>query len=606
MELRLNRLLLLVAAAVANLTAQEDGPLNLDLINYPFNTQLYGSAPATSLENPINLNTATEADLWFLSDSLATALLSGRESGPYTSWRDVAKRTDLPPDWVDALQRYFYLAPTGRVETYLSSRVTRSATGERIRSRLNVHSSTWAVQWVTQQDPGEYRLTDLSDISLAHEGEKTHLTVGAHRATWGLGLVLANEFPKPRGAALLRLPTKHQRIRPAYSNSNTGVLRGGSLLQRWSKLTLGAGFSSQLADIALDSEGIPRVVDYRIHNKPRPIGRENLSYVTATTTLLGWELGGLAAQYDLAMETGEQRLERRPVSLMVAKSYVTELGRWELMHENTWDQSRGASQTRLNFIANQDGLNGRLRLTLLYRDYPPGWTPLRGQLVGAWASQGNERGIFLGGEWRKRPWTLTSYWDGYRQQRSLTEGFWPNQGWEAGLHFQGNLPTITVSGYYRHKEEEATTDAKNTHGLDIVRRELYTRHYGKLILSANLSGAWRIRGLATGIITDLGGVSGNGRAVGASIRYRRRGGPSLTAGLALFDIEGWINRLYVYEEGLPGEFQFRTLYGQGTRVYGRLSRPVGRGEFALRLGRTWRFDGGNGGWQGGLQMEVAL
>ena len=108
-----------------------------------------------------------------------------------------------------------------------------------------------------------------------------------------------------------------------------------------------------------------------------------------------------------------------------------------------------------------------------------------------------------------------------------------------------------------------------------------------------------------------GEETGRGQTVGGSWHYRSGGGTALAIGSYWFDTDDWEHRLYVYEDGLPGEFNFRPLAHRGVRIYGRVSRPVGTGLLSLRIGQEWQaidepIPTRENSLQVGVQMDVAL
>lgn len=610
------------------LMGQSVQPLSDDVLNLQSLSEDDLAAIESLLESPLPLNNASPADLWFLDDSLATAVLAARQAGPFHDWGDVAQRTGLTPASIDALRQLLYLSVTDGVSAELSSRITTSGAGERIRTRLNVQGDGWSAQWVVQKDPGEYQLADLSDISLTFERDRTRLALGAQRFTWGLGLVLADEFAAPRGAALLRPVKRLRRLRPGYSNTNRGVLRGAGLAHGWGRLTLLVGTSRQQVDLTTNADGTPRVVAYRLHTGPVTATTENLTYLAGTVALLGWDLGGLTTLYRLQATSDTPALERQITSLVVSRSLVGPSGEWRVIHEEAvglsptlsgtagtpnhvgWSPG-GARQTRLTFSGHKGSLGQPFRFTLLYRSYPPDWTPLRGRLVGDQVSRGNESGWFLGWQWGRRPWKLAGYLDRYGQQQAASVGDWPREGWESGLTLRAKRRRVETTIFYRYREEETGVLSQNQDGLDIFRRLTTTRHYLKVSAAMSWSTALKLKLTAVSIQSRQGAGTGRGQTVGGSWHYRSGGGTALAIGSSWFDTDDWEHRLYVYEAGLPGEFNFRPLAHRGVRIYGRLSRPVGTGLISLRIGQEWQTMGESlsareNTLQVGVQMDVAL
>ena len=615
---RSNRILLWLLAAA--LQAQSAPDFNAAMLNLQLLSDEDAAILESLLDNPLSLNTATPADLWFLDDSLAAALLAARRTGPFKDWEDMAWRTRLPPAHLEALRPFVYLPPDRGVQANLSTRLVGTGADERIRTRLNLDGGRWTAQWVLQRDPGEYRLTDLSDLSVTVKRGPARLALGAHRLTWGLGLVLADEFASPRGETLLRPKSRLLHLRPGYSNTNTGVLRGASIQRQWGRFQLAAGASIQQADIAADPDGTPRVVAYRTHTKPATTARETLGYLAGTVSLLGWSMGGLTTRYGLQDTPQTPGAQGRFYSLAVMRAFAGQTGEWSINHEEALqlgvDSQAGpvpgrAGQTRLSFVGLRGTQNDRLRLTLLYRRYPPGWTPLRGRLVGDRVSRGNESGWFFGWQWGRSPWKLGGYLDSFRQLQPQSAGAWPREGWESGLTLGARRQPVEASLFYRRREETAGEISPGRGGLDVLQQQATSSHYIRVALGYARSPTLTTRLMAAATSSAGGDKPGRGETLGARVRYRFRSGASLAVGAHGFATTGWEHRLYVYEDGLPGEFNFRALSGSGVRLNARLSLPVGKGLISLRVARQWRrADPGAAAPQEsrqlGLQMDIAL
>jgi len=600
--------------------AQSPRSLNSDLLNLQLLSNEDMATLESLLDNPVNLNSATAADLWFLDDSLVSVVLVARRSGPFSDWADLTQRTRLPSDRIQSLRQFVYLTMDPGVQARLSTRLAATGSDERIRTRLNLNGRQWAAQWVVQRDPGEYHLTDLSDLSVTIRGNSTRLALGSHRMTWGLGLVLADEFASPRGETLLRPTSRPVHLRPGYSNTNNGVLRGASVHHNWSRFQLFAGTSHQQADITSGSDGTSRVVAYRTHSGPATTTSETIGYLAGTTSLLGWEVGGLTTWYHLQTTSEIHGMRRRVCSLVAMRSFQTQPGEWYICHEeaiqlganeNAWQVYQRAGQTRLSFIARRGSRNDRLRLTLMYRSYPPGWVPLRGRLVGDRVSRGNESGWFFGWRWDHRPWKISGYHDGYRQVEPNPTGSWPREGWESGLVVRTGKRPVEASLFYRRREEAAGTGSINTEGLYIVQQRMTASRYARFVLAYTGSRNFTARFMTAVNTSGTGSEQGIGETLGGSLRYSFRSDLSLAVGAYGFATDGWDQRLYVYEDGLPGEFNFRALSGRGVRMHGRIALPVGQGLISLRVAQQWYYANPAGtvlreSRQAGLQMDIAL
>lgn len=617
---RLNRLvsrllatILLLGGAVGY--GQYSEQFNLDLLNLQLISDDDLAALESLLDNPIDLNRSVATDLWFLDDSLASAVLTAGRSAPFSDWEDLARRTGLQPEIVQFLQELAYLAPESGVEARLSTRVTNTGADERIRTRINIEGEEWSAQGVIQRDPGEYHLADLSNLSMTIHRNSTQMNLGAHRLTWGLGQVLSDEFVTPRGESLLQPSARIAHLRPGYSNSNTGVLNGVSIHHRRNRFQLLAGVSLQQVDVTPNQDGTSRVVSYRTHSEPVVSTGENLSYLAGIKSIQGWEVGGLIAGYQLRSISNLSGLQRQVYSLVLKRSFQTRAGEWQLYREgaaeNTGQSLQRSVQTRISYVSAGGLYDDQLRLTLLYRSYPPEWVPLRGSLVGDQVSRGNETGWFLGWQWKHRPWRFSGYLDSYRQAKPQSYGYWPRDGWESGLTFRIQQQPLVTGVLYRYQEEHSAVNTYNDNSLSIIQRVMTRDHYLKLTLNRSWSSNFTTGFLVAIKVSESAGERGLGRIFGGDLDYRFRSDLALDLGVYGFATDGWDQRIYVYEYGLPGEFNFRALSGRGIRIYGRVALPVGWGQVSIRAARQWWYSGHsdealNSSQQAAFQMDIPL
>ena len=569
---------------IAFLQAQSVEQLNPDIMNLQQLSEEELTGLATLLDNPVNLNKASGSELWFLSDSLADAILSARKSGPFRDWSDVARRTGLPKATIATLEQLATLTAAQRLDAHLSTRVVSNGSDERLRTRLRVDGGAWGAQWVVQRDPGEYQLADLSALSLTlHRGDD-QFALGSQRLTWGLGLVLADEFAAPRGATLLRPVSRLVRLRPGYSNSNIGMLQGASADVRWERLRLVAGVSAQQPDITPGEDGAPRVVAHRTHHAPATTTGETLRYLGVISALLGWRAGGLATRYRLQPTPATTELNVDITSVVVQRSFKTGAGEWWAAHETGWRVTQAgkrnsvgetAHQTRLTYSATAGPGYRRLRLALMHRRYPPNWVPLRGRMVGRRASRGNEAGWYFGWQWRKKPWQVNGYLDLYRELQAAAADLWPRDGREWSLQGRGRWPRTTVTIYVRQRQEAGTVRLVNSSGVGTVQQQVQFTQYVSLIWSTDWARNWHSQLLAKGTLGRASTERQGGGSVGGRLRYTFPADHSITLGVYGFSTDSWDQRITVYEAGLPGEFNLTALYGRGVRLHGRLRIVVG-------------------------------
>lgn len=569
------------------------------------------------LDNPRDLNRISFQDLWFIADSLATLIVNTRQARPYRSWEDMARRTQLPESMIQELKLMFSLQQEQLFQGNWTTRLINSGNDERIRSRIHVSRRFWSAQWTLQRDPGEYDLTDLSAFSLGVQRGNTTLIIGSQRIEWGQGLVLSKAYAPRRGIALLRSPSDIMRIRPGYSNINSGAIQGISLSTQLGRLRVFCGTGLHKADVTLTPSGYPKIVAYRTHSHPSRQQYEVVPWIGSSTAFKQTSLGAFAGEQYLMPDDTLSGYRTQVLSLVLVKKYVAAAGTWQLRHEEAW-QSQGyreasgkqlrATQTRVLFNSKVDSSGKRVRLTMIYRAYPHRWVPIRGQLFGRHTSNGNERGLYLGWEWSRNPFSLTGHMD-YFQQVIPTTGLWPHRGWEsslsAGLGGKSCLTRLT----YRRKGEEVCVSSETLDGLTINTHVEPVTTYTSITYSGDLGLHLSARIHAARTKNDTGSRSGN--AIGSTLRYYTRSKTSIAAGAYLFRTDGWDQRIMIYEAGLPREFNMRPLYGSGLRIHGLISIPMDNGAISFRAAKEWKeADVGSetaaSPLQAGIQIDIAL
>lgn len=601
------------------LWAQFDSPFRPDFIDEQQFTSEELSALESYLDNPLDLNTATFQDLWFIDDSLAAIIVDVRQTRPYRSWQDFAHRTRLSESIIQELKPVFYLRPVQQFHGDWSTRIFTSGNDERIRSRLNISRSFWFAQWTLQRDPEEYDLTDLSAFSVGFKRGTTALIIGSQRLDWGLGLVLSKVYSPRRGTALLRTSTDIMRIRPGYSNMTSGAMSGISLAFQLGQLRFFTGTGFHETDVRLTSDGSSKIVPYRTHSHPSSYQYELLPWVGASTSLKQTNLGAFIGEQHLMPNDTLPGARKQVHSLVLAQNVIIPTGTWKLRHEEAW-QTRArkempteqirATQTRLTFQSQADSSGSRMRLALIYRAYPHSWMPIRGQLFGRHINNGNERGLYIGWEWLKNPLSLTGHLDCFQQIVSTTS-FWPQRGWESGIGASLKAKSCLTRLSYRYKEEQIDISSENSDGLTINTRIGTVAHHTSVTCTGNLGLRLSVRlyaALSRGQNED-GHASGN--AIGSTLRYRTRSMITMAAGAYLFGTDGWDQRIVIYETGLPGEFNLRPLSGSGVRIHGLISIPMETGMISIRAAKEWK-NGPVGEktatshLQVGIQIDIAL
>ncbi len=595
--------------AAATVYGQTIADLSSDVVDRQSLSEEQQAALAALLDDPVDLNSARAGDLWFLRPAVATAVLEARLTGAFTGWPDLANRTRLPAETLAGLRAVAYLSASRAGE--LSTRLVSGSTGERIRSRWRYKQGPWQALGASMHQPGEFQLADHFGLSLARSGEHFQAVLGGYRLTWGLGLVLAKDFPRPVGPALLGTTPLTSRMRPSFSTTASDFMQGiGGLYQR-GPVQLAGGYSFRQADISA-SQGIARVVTSRTNTQLGLTASERLPFVGGSLALAGWELGGLAAGYQLRPTAKTAAVDKKYYSATVRRILAYHASELDLAHESGWQAGLTASISRLSLSRTSAALGGRGKLTVLHRRYPPGWEPVRGRLTGQRVSRGNETGWFIGWSWRTTPFSMNGYFDSYQQTAATLPGAGAGQGRENG--WEAIIRRGAVEGRILLREEDISKGGSfiDSAGLATSSQSRSARSYQRVALTTKFGPKFRLRVMAARQNTTDDYQADRGETFGLTVRYRHgTNGFNSSWGAYTFNTDGWDQRIYIYEDGLPGEFALHPLAGQGWGWFCRISRQWGRGSIGLRARQQWKYNDQTAKTEAqpgqyGLQLEVAL
>ncbi len=206
--------------------------------------------------------------------------------------------------------------------------------------------------------------------------------------------------------------------------------------------------------------------------------------------------------------------------MTIRRTFAGPSGGWELVHENGWQGEQVANLTRLAYSSPARQATGRLRLTMLYRRYPPGWEPLRGQLMGQRVGRGNETGWFLGWGWRRAPVSFSGYLDTYRQTAAQAPGIWADEGRESGWEAAARRRRLEIRLLIRNQQATKAGSILDSLGLESFQQLQTSRRYRRLSVTLKADRSTRLRLLVAQVHTTGSDLSGSGLIYGAAVRRR--------------------------------------------------------------------------------------
>lgn len=596
-------------------------------------------------EQPLDLNRATEADLYDL------ALLSDRQVGALLRYRDrlggllshyelqAVPHFDLPT--IRRLLRYARVGPatgtlarrwwqywhSGRGELRLRwSRVLPTQAGYRSNGSVAPAYSGDPQQWRYH-----YRYRYGTNLSLGLTAEKDrgepwrrkrglpfdyhsgHLYL-QHLAPWlptlalgdyglrlGQGLLINTTFSVGKGLTLASLPRVGRRLRPYTGLNESRFFRGAAaelqLLPGLEALVFWSGRRQSASLSAVDS------TDGAVVTALREDGYHRTAAELAARHRLGHRTYGLSVRY--ARPAGHVALNalQHDFSLPLQPRWqpynrfyfrgqrlpnasIDYRWRWKNLHAfGEWGYSANGALASVNGLLL--GLGQRVDLAVVHRHYPRHFQTRWAAPVAEVSGARNEIGTYWGLEVRPAPrWRLRAYFDRWRHPWLRFDADAPSRGHEYRLR---------ASYRRRHRLDtylEIAFESKERNAADgylSPRRRLQLRYQLSLLRRRALE--WRSR-LDGGWLRQDGQAPLRGVALYQDLLLRPLESPwHLTTRVAVFATDAYAIRFYSYENGLLYQFQIPAYYGRGVRAYLNLRFRSRRGlTLEGRYAYTFRAD----------------
>ncbi len=439
-----------------------------------------------------------------------------------------------------------------------------------------------------EKDAGETGRVDLGRAYLQWKFARARgEMIGGHYGVhFGRGLV----FPRHDGWGSGYDPIEEARpkpvlLRPALTAAENG--QGNGLALRWCAGAWSAiAFARQPRWDATQQDGYVTTIQWSgLHRTPAERGRRQVLGANTCGTVVSWRPGahfnaGIAwhqAHYAPAFRFSGENLDRHVFhgDLNGNASLYLEAQQhgFHCFSEFAVSRNRGRAYDM--------GLLLRLAaVELLIQQYrqEPAYQPIPGATT---PERKAETGWGVAWQWRKRPAIRLSFY--YRFSRAL----WPASRTplpsaprqEAGVIFQ-HAPFSAVTGFYRLRfigQEVAKTcqDAWNNSVKRWGRQHQWAvtgnwewQAHSRLIFRTRVENRF-LQTTAAGL-PALSLADSTGWLLYQQMNLALPRKLTMVLRLTLFDALAYVNRLYVYENDLPGAYTLAMLYGRGTRLFALL------------------------------------
>jgi hypothetical protein len=595
------------------------------------------------LEEPLDLNTATESDLQqmqLLTDFQIQSLLAYRKehgllysihelplihgfnkeiTAQLSPFITVATARDEPRStFIDQLTRgrHQILARTGRVLEQQQGYRPISADDYAANPNARYLGAPWAsyaryryrykdkMQWAftAKNDAGEPFFAGANrqgfdfysaHVQVADIGIVKRLIVGDYQMQFGQGLVAWGGYSLSKAGDPLAIK-RHERGLTGYTSSNENMFRRGAAItlqhRQWS---LSAFASHKNIDATADSIAFSTIQTTGQHNTvSRMAAKQSVS-----ETLAG---GNLSYRFD-RFKIGLTSLWYR-----YGKDYNRDIkpyNQFELTDSQNanigldvygvWPRVSIFGEGALSANGGWAAIGGALfdidrtfRLSLLYRNYSRHYQAMYAQGFGEANKTANENGFYVGLQWLPFPdITVSAYADAFRFPWMRYRAHAPSHGFE--YRAQIDYRPTTTFGMYLHikqeqKQENISDGATAITPLQTI-DALHIRYEISYELSTGLSMRDRIEWKHYRAANKE-----NGLLLYHDIKYTFNTWPlSASVRFAVFDTDSWNTRLYAYENDMLYAFSVPAYYAKGIRWYANLHLKVASNlDIWLRIAQT--------------------
>ncbi len=411
------------------------------------------------------------------------------------------------------------------------------------------------------------------------------VAIGDFNASFGQGLILYSGFGSRKGANVMNIKRSSRTLVPYRSADENRFLRGvGLTLDMTKNLDLTLFGSSRrrdanvnLPDTLNDDEEIAIIslLNSGFHRTNAEIEDEN----QILQRTLGASLKYSTDQFHIAtnflyedINNLQGRNNPQPynqffffgnlINLSTDYSYLYK--NYNFFGETAYSSNGGWATTNGLLF----GLDRNLDISLLYRNFGRTYQALNPNPLSETRGARNERGLYIGLEYRLAPgWKLSGYYD-------LYEHPW--------LRYQVDAPSNGVDyrlrlTYFKKRTFESFIELRNeTKGINAANNETQTNflvdqqklqlrlHFGQTV-----SKELRLRSRLDFGFTQEGS---NDRLTGflayQDIMWKSVSVPlSITGRIAIFDTDGYDVRFYHYENDLLYSFSIPAYYNRGSRFY---------------------------------------
>ena len=595
--------------------------------------------------HPLNLNTATEADLQplrFLNDLQIHTFLQYRKLlGPLISIHEL----QAIPGWdlalIERIRPFVRVGPAVGVMDDLASRFRKgehtillrvsqtletakgyhpagaqpppyAGSPQRVMARYKyAYGNLLQFGLLGEKDPGEPFLRGAQargfDFHSGHLfvrnlGVVKQLAVGDFTLNLGQGLLAYQSLAFRKSADVINIKRQTETLRPYNSPGEANFFRGAGITlgrRAWS-FTLAAARQKVSANQGSDTLQSEDYVSSILVNGYHRTAGETADRKNITQSMLAARLQYRHQRIMTAINAVHYRLEKPLQRAIQPYNQYAFRGRLLTGFSGEWSYTWRNLHAFGELAANPSGalagvaglmasLDPRVDLSLLYRNLSPQYVSIYASAFTESTTPSNEKGLFAGLSLKPNPTLrVDAYADAYRFPWLRYRIHRPAGGRDYLLQLTWK-PNKQVELYSRFRSEHK---AINLPGDTITfhRTELVPRQSWRTQLQYRLSSSVTLRTRGEMLWYDRGGSGQEqGFLVFTDLFYKPMMRPlGLNFRLQYFETDGYNSRLYAFENDVLYSFSIPALYDKGYRSYINISYDLARWCTAwIRVARVW-------------------
>jgi hypothetical protein len=413
------------------------------------------------------------------------------------------------------------------------------------------------------------------------------LAIGDYSVNFGQGLILFTGFGYGKSSATMDVLRSGPTLRPFTSVNEAAFFRGAATtLALGDQLEWTLFGSARRRDgniIEADTTGpsgslqaLSSILISGLHRTPAEVEDEGALEQYTAGTRLAWKGNRFSLGGNLVVDRLDKTIDRRDQLYQRYAFEGNQLLNASIDYTYRWQNIRFFGETAMSDNWQLATLNGlllgldrKVDLSILYRNFTPGFQTFNGNAFGETTGVSNEEGLYLGTEIRpQNNWRINAFFDWWRHPWLRFRADAPSRGYD-WLFRITHFKKRTYEFYWQIRgEEKERNQPDNTGKTDqIVPQQLLLSRWQ---FSYNVNKALTLRTrLSLGTARpDPNLPRETGVLLYQDILYRPIGFPlSFTGRLALYDTDSYNVRFYAFENDLLYTFSIPAYFGRGSRYY---------------------------------------